>query len=67
MVEVEHELEEAMHLVFLYDARLTQSAHNLKKRLPLFNFKLLDSHVSQVYYHDVVAQISLIKANLCVI
>ena len=53
-----------MHFILLDDSCLAEGAEYLQIRLPLFNFKLLDGHVSHVYYHYVVAQICLVEADL---
>ena len=63
MVEVENELEEAVHLVLLDDPCLAERAQDLQEGLALVNLKLLDRHVRHVYYHYVVAQVGFIEAN----
>ena len=55
MVEVEYKLEEAVHFVLLDYSCLAERAKNLDEGLPLLNFKLFDSNIRHLYYHDIVA------------
>ena len=63
MVEVENELEEAVHFILLHNARLAESAHDLQEGGVLFSFELLYRHVRHVDNHDVVAQTGLVETD----
>lgn len=65
VVKVEHELEEAMHLVLLHDSCLAHRAQELVELGPPLRLELLDRHVRHIDDHDVVAQTCLVEADLC--
>lgn len=64
MVEVEHKLEEPVHLVLLHDARLADRTHDGQKALPFLFFELLYRHICHVDDHDIVAKIGLVEGDL---
>jgi len=63
VIEVENELEEAVHFILLHNARLAEGAHDLQEGGALFSFELLYRHVRHVNNHDVVAQIGLVETD----
>ena len=67
VIEVEHKLEEAVHLVLLHDARLADRAHNCQEALPFLFFELLYRHICHVDDHDIVAKIGFVEGDLCLV
>ncbi len=67
MIEVEDKLEKAVHLVFLNDPRLAESAHDLQKRGAFFHFEVLNRYVRHVNDHNAVAQVGLVESNFSLV
>ena len=67
MIEVQHEFKESMHLVFLHDPCLAQSANYRQERYSFVLLECLNCDVGHIDDHYIVAEICLVEADFCLV